>query len=36
MQRPKDPSENKANRPQHKMTINGTKIAKEHQITFFP
>jgi hypothetical protein len=36
MQRPKDPSEDKANRPQHKMAINGTKIAKEHQITFSP
>jgi hypothetical protein len=36
MQRPKDRSEDKADRPQHKMAINGTNIAKKDQITFPP
>ena len=36
MQRPDDPSGDKATRPQHKTTTNGTKTGKEDQITFSP
>ena len=34
MQRPNDSSGDKTNEPQHKMTINGTKMANQGQINF--